>query len=185
MRNRIEWNKVTVISLSSFIGVPAGTLALKFLDQNLIRLLIAVVTLILGMFFLAGFRPPVRENKPTLITAGLASGFLNGAAAMGGPPLIFLMMALGLRKDEFRATLAGCFAFSGTLGIILYFTNGLFNVPNLKISLFAFLPALIGTLLGIMIKNLLPEEKFGRIIVLVIILIGVLGTFRALSLLTG
>ncbi len=184
-RKKVRWKKVSRIVIGSFIGLPVGVSALKYLDQDVIRLLISVVTFVLGILFLFGFKPDIRETKTTFVTAGIISGLLSGTAAMGGPPLIFLMMAIGLKKDEFRATLIGCFAFNGIVGNSLYFINGLFTPLNLKIVLFGILPALAGAMLGIRVKNILPEEKFARITVILVVLIGIIGTVRAVSLLSG
>ena len=183
VRTKIAWKKVSVIVIGSLMGLPAGVFALKYLDQKVIGLLIAMVTFVLGLLFFCGFKPKIKRSSFSFIVTGVISGFLSSVAAMGGPPLIFLMMALGLKKDVFRATLVACFIFNGVVSISLYFINGLFNPANVRISLFALLPALAGTLLGIGIKNILAEEKFRRITVITIILIGVFGTFRAASLL--
>jgi len=104
---------------------------------------------------------------------------------MGGPPLIFLMMALGFKKDTFRAVLIGFFVLNGVIGNSLYFINGLFNPLNLKIVLLGILPSLAGAVLGIRVKNTLPEEKFARVTVILVVLIGIIGTARAVSLLSG
>jgi len=145
-RKKVRWKKVSRIVIGSFIGLPVGVSALKYLDQDVIRLLISVVTFVLGILFLFGFKPD---------------------------------------KDEFRATLIGCFAFNGIVGNSLYFINGLFTPLNLKIVLFGILPALAGAMLGIRVKNILPEEKFARITVILVVLIGIIGTVRAVSLLSG
>jgi len=183
VRRNIDWKKVSRVVVGSILGLPIGTFALASLNQDIIRLLISVVTVILGILFLTGFKPEIKETRTTFVIAGIISGFLSGTAAMGGPPLIFLMMALGLKKDVFRATLVGCFTFNGIISNSLYLANGLFNPLNLKIILFGFLPALAGVVLGIAVKNILPEEKFNRITVVTVVLIGVLGTVRAVSLL--
>jgi len=181
-RASIDREKVGLIVAGSLAGLPFGILALTFADQNIIRLLIALVTFTLGIMFLFGFKPAVRATKKTFAVAGIISGLLSGSAAMGGPPLILLLMALGMKKNMFRATLIGCFVFNGILGNFLYFASGLFSPLNIKIALIGFLPALAGTLLGIRVKNFLPEEKFSRIAVILIILIGITGTIRAVSL---
>lgn len=183
VRGHADWRKVLAIITGSSMGLPIGVFALKSLDQNIIKLVIAAVTFIIGILFLSGFKPKIKESASAFITAGVISGLLSGSAGMGGPPLVLLMLALGLKKDAFRATLIGCFIFNGLFGILLYFMNGLFHPVNLKISLLAFLPALAGTLTGIGIKNFLNEEKFRRITIFIVILIGAMGTLRAVLLL--
>lgn len=185
VRKSIDWGRVLMIISGSIFGLPLGVAALRYLDQDLIRLVIAAVTFALGIIFICGFKPAIRETRPVFAGAGLVSGFLGGAAAMSGPPLIFLTMALGLRKNTFRATLVACFTFNGIISNTLYFAGGLFNTANLTIYLVGLLPALGGALLGIKVKNRLPEAVFARITMFMIVLIGLLGTCRAVVLLAG
>ncbi len=185
VRAKVRWEKISIIIIGSFISLPVGVFTLKYINQDIIRLLISIVTFVLGILFLFGFKPKIRETRTTFFTAGIISGFLSGTAAMGGPPLIFLMMALGFKKDTFRAVLIGFFVLNGVIGNSLYFINGLFNPLNLKIVLLGILPSLAGAVLGIRVKNTLPEEKFARVTVILVVLIGIIGTARAVSLLSG
>lgn len=183
VRENIAWKMVSMIAAGSLFGLPLGVAALKYLDQDLIRLIIAVVTLLLGTVFLCGFKPAVRQTPAVFSGAGLVSGFLGGAAAMGGPPLIFLAMVLGLRKENFRATLVACFTINGIVSNTLYFAGGLFSPSNLAVYAAGLLPALAGALLGIKVKNRLPEALFSRLTMYLVIAVGLLGTFRAVALL--
>jgi len=182
-RGKTQWKKVLVIIAGSSMGLPAGVLALKYLDQNVIRLCIAAVTFAMGTLFLIGYKPKIRETKLALVTGGVISGLLSGSAGMGGPPLVFLMLSFGLPKDVFRATLIGCFIFNAVWGVTLFFINGLLTPANLKISMLAFFPALAGVITGISIKNRMNETRFRRAVVFVVILIGIMGTVRAAALL--
>lgn len=182
IRRNIEWDKIFLIVIGSMMGMPFGVFSLKYVNQDIIRLFISAVTVVVGIFFLSGYRPKIREKKIIFILSGIISGFLSGTAAMGGPPLIFLMISMGLSKDVFRACLLTCFLFNGIYANTLYFLNGMFNSENIKIALFGFLPALTGALLGIKAKNLLSDERFDRITIIIVILIGFIGTIRAVFL---
>lgn len=182
-RKGIDRRKISMIVAGSVIGLPIGISILKHIDQNIIRLFISAVTLALGLIFLFSFKPEIKQNRLTFTAAGIISGFLSGSTAMGGPPLIFILMAMRLKKDAFRSTLIGCFAFNGIIANILFFFNGLFNAANLKIALTAFLPVAAGMLLGLKIKTRLSEKKFGKITVFIVVAIGIMGTVKALALL--
>ena len=183
VRNNVEWKKVIYIISGSFLGLPCGVFLLKNINQDVIRFFVSFATFVLGIFFLSGFKPEIRDTKLTLLIAGIFSGILSGSAAMGGPPLIFLMMSFGLTRDVFRATLLSCFLFNGIYANILYFLNGLFNHENLKIAFIGLIPAVAGTVAGIKIKNVLTEEKFHRITLFIVILIGLIGMLRSVILL--
>lgn len=183
VRKNLLWTKIIFITAGSFIGLPFGVLLLKHVNQDIIRLFVSAATLILGLLFLSGFKPRIKDNRLTFFISGALSGILSGTAAMGGPPLIFLMMSMNLSKDDFRANLLGCFLFNGIYANTLYFINGLFNGDNLKIAIFGFIPAVAGTIIGIRVKNFLTDRKFNQIALITVIIIGIIGVFRALFLL--
>lgn len=180
VRVNLIWGKIIFIIIGSFLGIPFGVLFLKYVDPNFIRLFISTITFFLGLIFFVGFKPKLKEKKIVFFISGIVSGVLSGSAAMGGPPLIFLMMSMGLNKDNFRASLLGCFLFNGIYANTLYFFNELLNVGNIKIFLFGILPALAGCFLGVKTKNYLSNENFNKIIVVVVILIGMIGMLRFL-----
>ncbi|HXK44910.1 MAG TPA: sulfite exporter TauE/SafE family protein, partial [bacterium] len=183
VKNNVNCKRIIFIAAGSFAGLPFGVFALKYVNQDVIRFSISLITFVLGLLFLFGLKPKIKESKTTFIISGIVSGILSGAAAMGGPPLIFILMSMGFPKDNFRATLLGCFLFNGIYANTLYFVNGLFSLSNLRISLLGLVPALAGTILGIKTKNMLTEEQFNRATLIIVIIIGIIGIIRALCLL--
>jgi uncharacterized protein len=184
-RKKVKWDLVNKLIIGCILGLPFGVYALKYLNQQLIKFLISLVTLIMGIVFISGVRIKLKASRPLFIFTGILSGFLSGTAAMGSPPLILLGVSLKLKKDIFRTTLLGIFIIMGTITNLLFLANGLFSPANLKITLFAFLPALAGSLIGIRIKNRLREDVFRKAVLTVIIIIGFTGTLKALLQIFG
>jgi len=100
---------------------------------------------------------------------------------MGGPPVIILGISMKWEKEIFRKTLMTYFAIVGTFSNLLFLKNGLFNTSNIKILLFSLIPVSIASFLGIKIKNKLSEEKFRKIILMLIIFIGLIGILKSLT----
>lgn len=177
-RRHIVWPRVARIVLFSWISLPAGVYLLAHANQDIIRLGISLVTLILGVFFLLGIRPRIKDAAGSYMLAGLISGLLSGSAAMGGPPLIIMGYAMGWKKDEFRATLVACFALNGIISILMFYLNGLLHTGNITIVPLALLPVLLAAYAGIRIKNRLNQRMFSRLTLGLIILIGAVGALR-------
>lgn len=180
VREKIKWNVLLVIISGALIGVPFGVFSLKNLNPEILRFLISFITFFMGVYFLTGQKFRMKEKKIILFLAGLLSGFFSGSCAMGGPPIIILGISMKWEKETFRKTLLTYFAIMGSMSNFLFLKNGLFNSLNLKILLFAFIPAAFASFLGIKVKNKLSEEKFKRIVLLLIITIGIIGVIKSI-----
>jgi len=176
----IVWPRVMKIVAPCWIGLPIGIYTLANINQDLLRLFISALTLVLGVIFLFGIRPRLNDSALSCISVGVISGVLSGGAAMGGPPLIFMAYAMGWEKEEFRSTLVTCFAINGVFSIVLFHFNGLLQMANMRISLLALPLAAAAVILGINVKNRLNEKWFAKLTLFLIILIGLMGIVRFL-----
>ena len=179
-RKHIVWSRVFKIVIACWVSLPAGVYMLAHADQDMIRLFISLTTLVLGIFFLLGIKPRIKDSAGSYVIAGLISGLLSGSAAMGGPPLIIMGYAMGWEKNEFRATLVTCFAINGAVSMVLFYLNGLLHTDNMSIVPLALIPVIIALMAGIKIKNHLNQQWFSRVTVVLIIIVGLSGSIRFL-----
>jgi uncharacterized protein len=105
-----EWRDVVAVVAWSLPGALAGVAVLRALDALALQLLVTA-----GMLtaLAVHVRAPVRAaagvawwGRPL---AGLASGALSTSTSTGGPPVVLLMMARGLRPHVVRDTLTATF----------------------------------------------------------------------------
>lgn len=126
-------------------GTVAGVAAVALLPDTEMAVLFGVVVLTAVVLTWAGwyFRPTPR----TLVTAGVASGFMGTATSIGGPPI-----ALVYQHEEgprLRSTLATFFVLGATFSIVSLAVGGEVDGHSVALGL-SLLP---GMLLGFVLSG--------------------------------
>jgi len=110
------WADVVPVVAFALPGALAGVAVLRALDELALQLLVtAGVLAALAVNLRAEHReppPPGAAHDPprwARPAAGLVSGALNTSTSTGGPPLVLLLMARGLRPAVVRDTLTASF----------------------------------------------------------------------------
>ena len=130
------------------LGTVCGVLLLDSLSPREFRLWIGLAV-ILACLSLAFYRPRHTEPRPGLGgLAGLASGLLNGAFAIPGPPVIIYAMATEPDPTRSRALLMTFFLFSALLALTSYTVAGFVTPLSPWLFLLAFPAMYVGDKLG-------------------------------------
>jgi hypothetical protein len=182
VREDFDWKDWIIPVAGLAVGLPLGIFVFQFLNKSQLRIAIGV-TLLVAVALIAAVRQSSvvkdwlkeQEFEPDWkigVVAGFLAGVLGGAVAIPGPPMILygaFMVAAGFWKgDKMKAIFT---AFFGTL--MLYRVGSLavtgeMTVPRL-VEAAAALPALfLGAWLGIKIYNLIPEDIFSWIVLVML-----------------
>src|ERR1019366_7578133 len=76
-------------------------------------------------------RPP---RTGELIGAGAVGGFLQGLAAMAGPPIVILLLASSWSAPRCRATLSFIFLLLGSSSVIIGLSRGIMTAADVLLS---------------------------------------------------
>jgi hypothetical protein len=102
------WSKpdLAVLVPALIVGIAAGYLLLRVLDQRLVAILMALITLaFVVLWLLRGGRVQQQQRSVVKATvAGLAAGITSMVAHSGGPPLAMYLLPLGLSKQLYAGT---------------------------------------------------------------------------------
>lgn len=154
------------------VGTVCGVLLLGSLSPRDFRLLIglAVIAACLALTF---YRPRHREPRPGLggIT-GLASGLLNGAFAIPGPPVIIYAMATEPDPARSRALLMTFFLFSALLALCSYTVAGFVTPLSPWLFLLAFPAMYVGDKLGHFLFHRFGSAFYRRVALAVLFGVG-------------
>jgi uncharacterized membrane protein YfcA len=163
LREHLEWRELLPFFFTGLAVLPLGVYAmskLSAMDQSVVKQLIgAVVFLLLVLRWKGTIKS--REKVPRIwgYIAGFFSGFLNGLANIGGPPLVLWILAHKWSNHQMRVTVI---AFSllyvpFQLGLMLLTFGTVILNPMLKAVLLC-PTVLAGTWIGLKIGERISKE---------------------------
>lgn len=135
--------RVVPIAVAIMAGAPLGSLILTTVSPRIMTGVIGVVVMLMA---LATWRTPGRHLAQSLwvnLIAGGLSGLLQGAAGIGGPPSVAVLMAQGGEPRRVRADVLAVTAMIAVCGAISHWWFGLFSAQVGIIALFI-LPLFVG-----------------------------------------
>lgn len=150
--------------IGAFVGMPLGLVILNVVSDTALKLTLGVAVIVATILLIA------RINLTAATThfdygTGFVSGVLNTSLSTNGPPLVFGLQARHLQPAPFRATISTIFAYSNTVGLLLFAINGKITADGIRAAAIAFPAWLIGQALGWPVRKHVHGERF-RVLVL-------------------
>ena len=184
----LDWREAGRLILASLLGIPLGIWLLRTVDEGLVTGALGLVLIAYALHALwANGRaeaPPAGNTKasiaphPWLWTAGaylagFTAGILGGAYNTNGPPVIIYGAAKRWPKVRFKSILQSFFLADGVLVVFGHAMAGSLTPETWRNFLYA-LPALgVGILLGSRLDKRLDPDRFRRIVLILILLLGI------------
>ena len=164
---RKDWDRpsMKVLVIGCMIGTVIGTLTFKWMDEQLIRLMVGFIAI---AFFIDFFRSGGEKAVPRVFSdpvgyvLGTIAGFTSFVIHAGLPPVAMYLLPQRLDKRVHVGTIVILFFIVNYAKILPYWWLGLFTMPNLSISLILMPLAPIGMLIGIRFNHLIPQIWFMR-----------------------
>ena len=160
-----SWPDARLLLIGGVPGVVLGAALWRVAPDDLIRLLIAVVSLAFVAWQVSApwRRTPkiVRSISGRLgLAAGLVAGFTSFVSHAGGPPVAVYLLARGLTKSQYQATTVLLFWALNIAKAVPYGMLGIFTAETLLVDLALAPVALLGTWLGVVAHRAVPERLF-------------------------
>ena len=181
---QIDWRSLRWVMAGCALATPAGLLLLAGLDPNPMRLLVSACLLLIALGMLSGLaqRLAPRQTPGALgaLLVGAASGLLNGAAGIGGPPaIVFYFASTGTAVS--RATLIAFFLFTDVYALAWAGGTGLLSDVAWPLIGVALPFSLLGIWLGQRGFQRLDDARLRRLIWCLLAGLGALGVAAALG----
>lgn len=160
--------------LPGLCGVPLGLMLLSIIDASFLRLSIAALLILFGLYF--GFRtalPTLSRPTPWIDSGiGFTGGVLGGSAAVSGAlPLLWLSLR-PWPKGETRAVLQPFNVAILCTTVILLATKGAYDATAGRALLVTIPTGLIAAQIGIFVFKRLSDTGFRRLLILLNLAMG-------------
>ena len=155
-----------------FICVSAGFA--QAIPQGLMYALLGVPIVCFAIWQLLG-RPlalSMHRRRRAEIGTGIIGGLYGGISGIWGPPLIVLLLSLGVDKREQIRVQGVVFLLGAVVLTVAHLTSGVLNSQTLPFSAALVAPAVAGMLAGFVLQDKLDVVQFRRWTLVLLILSG-------------
>ncbi|WP_181706646.1 sulfite exporter TauE/SafE family protein [Chthonobacter rhizosphaerae] len=119
--------EVVPLAAGACLMTPVGAWALVAAPTETVRWAISLAVLGGVALIAAGVKVPTTAGPGTAVGVGAASGFLNGLAQIGGPPLILFWLGRAIPPETIRASAMLFFAIGTAATLATYLMAGLID----------------------------------------------------------
>jgi|SRR5688572_7933718 uncharacterized membrane protein YfcA len=138
----VHWRAIGVLLIGYTIAVPLGVWLLASMPQAPMKVALGLAVLVSTLLLMRGFALRRMPGLGATLATGGASGLLNGAFGIGGPPVILFFFSSPAGDAIGRASIIAFFLATDAIGLVFLAREGLVTQESLVRAL-VFLPALI------------------------------------------
>ncbi len=132
---RAERPVVLPICLAIFLATPVGTWLLVIADPAVMKIAISGVVLVMVAILASGWRLKGDVGTAKLLTAGLVGGLVQGAAGVGGPPVVAVALSRPGPAVQQRANVLALMTAISLSSILPLLYYGLFTRQTVIVGL--------------------------------------------------
>ena len=144
----IDWQKLNWLVLGILAGTPVGLLFLSEVPQDPVRFTISGLVLVACFLLWKNGRIRSEGGKKRLLVVGGFSGLVNGAAGIGGLPIVLFLLSGSIRAEVLRATIVAFLFCSDIYATLLSGSQNLLSNELLARSVLFLFPLVVGVAIG-------------------------------------
>lgn len=157
----------------SVVATVAGALLVGRLPQVVLKGLLGIFLVVFALLSLTKLIPDIRATTTEMVFAGSLSGFLAGLIGTGGALRGASLTAFGIPKSSYIATAAAIALAVDVTRIPIYLGQGFLVADYYWFIPLLLVAAVIGSFIGKKIVDRVPQERFSRVVLIAITLVGV------------
>ena len=175
---RRSWSgrNLAILIPASLAGVMIGWMFSAHLSAVIIGALVGVVGVLfcMNIWFGARFRQTARPaDVPRGVFWGILTGITSFVSHSGAPPFQMYVLPQHLEKMRFAGTSTILFAIVNAAKVIPYWQLQQFSQFDTRLALWLAPPALIGTVAGKWLTQVIPDGLFFRLIQITLLFLSV------------
>jgi len=174
------WPTMGLLLLGACLGTPLGVFLLTDLPVNVMRAAIASIVLCASLLLLFGTRWRLKPDTVPVLGTGAISGVANGAAAVGGLPVVLFFLSTDTVAATARATVIIYLMILGLYGSAALYIGGLLTLEVLARTALLCIPLFLGVAFGHRHFLRTSPESFRRFALWLLIVLSSAGLLRAI-----
>lgn len=161
----VDKRAVSRIAIAACLSTPLGLWLLSSLSADAARLTIAAIALGCFSFFIIP-RAPIPNTSALLLAAtGIASGILNGFAAMPGPPVILYFIRDSVPPAVARGAMITIFFATATMGTFVAALRGMIDRDLILLTAISLPLMIVGNHIGAKFFGRIPERVWRAVVI--------------------
>lgn len=152
--------------VTCFVTLFVVALFATKLSSSVIVAGLGMALLIFVLANVSPWKPTVSTHleKPVGAAVGFVSGVLGGATSVYGPPITMFLLASGVPKTKWSASVGVTFTVGSMPLLAGYILNGTITPAVAVVSSLACLPALAGMWMGFKLQDAMAPETFRKVL---------------------
>jgi uncharacterized membrane protein YfcA len=179
---QIHFKSAGWLIASTLAGIPFGVLLLTRVAEPVVKGVLAVVIIAFAAQALRHAGWHLKTDRFAWMF-GLVAGVLGGAYGMNGPPLAVYGSLRGWTPGEFRATLQGYFLPASAVGMLGYWSVGLWTPDVTRLYLTSLPAVLIAIFAGVQASRKLSPRRFATAVYMGLVITGGVLLIQAMTVL--
>jgi hypothetical protein len=176
----IDWYSLRWLLAGSLFATPFGAYLLANIPPEPMRMSISLLVLVAAILLLRGWAWKRMPGKPLILATGIACGILNGAAAIGGPPVILMYLSSPAGVTVSRASIIAYFLGIDTMSLVMASIHGLTTFQTLLLTVVCIIPLLLGIAVGSKMFIKVEKESFRQHVLILLIILSSVGLLRGI-----
>jgi uncharacterized membrane protein YfcA len=176
----IDWHSLRWLLVGSLFATPIGVYLLANVPEAPMRISISLLVLVAAIFLLFGWTWRRMPGRPLILSTGVACGILNGAAAIGGPPVILFYLSSPAAVTVSRASIIAYFLGIDAMSLSMASIQGLTTFTTLSLTAICLFPLYFGIAIGSRMFIKADKESFRHHVFLLLIILSISGLLRGI-----
>ncbi len=171
----IDWRRVAPFVVGGMVGIPLGTLLLVHAEPGEFKMVVGLLLLVYCSLMLRRPRAPARLPEGGWLSGmiGLGGGLLGGFAGLSGVLPSVWATVQRWSKDEARSVFQTFNLTILSVSVVSMAAQGLMTSGVGTLALYALPGTVLGAWLGRRLYARVSDDRFNRIILLVLLFAGV------------
>lgn len=170
----IHWRSIGLLLVGCVVATPIGVWILASAPAAPLKIALAVAVAVAAIMLWRGFHLERTPGRAATIATGAASGLLNGALGIAGPPVILFYFSSPAAVHVGRASVIAYFLGTDVTGLAFMAPQDLINASTLT-RFATFLPALlIGVWIGARSFRSANPERFRQWVLIILFVMSAL-----------